>query len=90
MKQNVLQLRACQCSQRYNTPDRMVLDVTDFRHQTNYAEKGFHRGIYKRAIFKYFRGLKPRYDGFVKVEKFNLTKLMPSYISLVFFFLLIT
>ena len=35
----------------------MVLDVTDFRHQTNYAEKGFDRVIYKRTIFKCFRGL---------------------------------
>ena len=43
-------MTACRCSQRYNTPDRMVLDVTDFSHQTNYAEKGFDRVIYKRAI----------------------------------------
>ena len=47
----------------------MVLDVTDFRHQTNYAEKGFDRVIYKRGIFECFRGLKPRYDGLVKVRE---------------------
>ena len=47
----------------------MALDVTDFRHQTNYAEKGFDRVIYKRTIFKCFSGLKPRYDGFVKVRE---------------------
>ena len=61
-------MTACRCSQRYNTPDRMVLDVTDFRHQTNYAEKGFDRVIYKRAIFKCFCGLEPRYDGFEGFE----------------------
>ena len=47
----------------------MVLDVTDFRHQTNYAEKGFDRVIYKRGIFECFGGLKPRYDGLVKVRE---------------------
>ena len=52
----------------------MVLDVTDFRHQTNYAEKGFDRVIYKRAIFKCFRGLKPRYDRFVKVREVSFDK----------------
>ena len=61
-------MTACRCSQRYNTPDRMVLDVTDFRHQTNYAEKGFDRVIYTRAIFKCFCALEPRYDGFEGFE----------------------
>ena len=43
----------------------------------------------KWAIFKCFRGLKPRNDGFVKVREVDLTMFMPYFIMFIWYFVLV-